>query len=159
MIDKLSLVYNRARQAAITTELTEIISGAEALDFNTQHFTFTLKIQSFDYSKNILGANMEATSGKIVQVMALIVDIEFNDGHLPKIMTALTVSNSFINEDANNFNLEVAQHLGENTVRAISMDTTDGLTVDKKLKILVSQSEYLLDVKHSVASSMLSANL
>jgi F-type H+-transporting ATPase subunit gamma len=31
MIDKLSLVYNRARQAAITTELTEIISGAEAL--------------------------------------------------------------------------------------------------------------------------------
>jgi len=31
MIDKLSLIYNRARQAAITTELTEIISGAEAL--------------------------------------------------------------------------------------------------------------------------------
>ncbi len=70
---------------------------------------------------------MEATSGKIVQVMGPVVDIEFNDGHLPKIMTALTVSNSFINEEANNLVLEVAQHLGENTVRAISMDTTDGL--------------------------------
>jgi len=70
---------------------------------------------------------MEATSGKIVQVMGPVVDIEFNDGHLPKIMTALTVTNSFINDDANNLVLEVAQHLGENTVRAISMDTTDGL--------------------------------
>ena len=70
---------------------------------------------------------MEATSGKIVQVMGPVVDIEFNDGHLPKIMTALTVSNSFINDEANNLVLEVAQHLGENTVRAISMDTTDGL--------------------------------
>ena len=71
---------------------------------------------------------MEATSGKIVQVMGPVVDIEFNDGHLPKIMTALTVSNSFISDAPNNLVLEVAQHLGENTVRAISMDTTDGLT-------------------------------
>jgi len=70
---------------------------------------------------------MEATSGKIVQVMGPVVDVEFNDGHLPKIMTALTVSNSFINEQEGNLVLEVAQHLGENTVRAISMDTTDGL--------------------------------
>ena len=83
---------------------------------------------------------MEATSGKIVQVMGPVVDIEFNDGHLPKIMTALTVSNSFINEDADNLTLEVAQHLGENTVRAISMDTTDGLTRGQEVKILVSQS-------------------
>ena len=49
-------------------------------------------------------------------------------------MTALTVSNSFINEDADNLTLEVAQHLGENTVRAISMDTTDGLTRGQEVK-------------------------
>jgi len=70
---------------------------------------------------------MEATNGKIVQVMGPVVDIEFPGGHLPQILTALTVSNSFINEKDDNLVLEVAQHLGENTVRAISMDTTDGL--------------------------------
>ena len=59
---------------------------------------------------------MEATSGKIVQVSKFPLYIEFNDGHLPKIMTALTVSNSFISDKADNLVLEVAQHLGENTV-------------------------------------------
>jgi F-type H+-transporting ATPase subunit beta len=46
---------------------------------------------------------------------------------LPPIYAALTVSNSFISDAQNNLVLEVAKHLGENTVRAIAMDTTDGL--------------------------------
>jgi F-type H+-transporting ATPase subunit beta len=65
--------------------------------------------------------------GKIVQVIGPVVDVEFPAGSLPEIYTALTVSNPAISDKADNLTLEVAQHLGENTVRAIAMDSTDGL--------------------------------
>jgi F-type H+-transporting ATPase subunit beta len=65
--------------------------------------------------------------GKILQVIGPVVDVEFPTGSLPEIFTALTVSNPAINDKADNLTLEVAQHLGENTVRAIAMDATDGL--------------------------------
>jgi F-type H+-transporting ATPase subunit beta len=71
--------------------------------------------------------NMEANTGKVVQVMGPVVDIEFSPGRLPSIYSALTLTNPFINDKAQNLVVEVAQHLGENTVRCISMDTTDGL--------------------------------
>ena len=71
---------------------------------------------------------MSAHLGKVIQVMGPVVDVEFPQGHLPNILSALKMSNSFINDVAENLTLEVAQHLGENTVRAISLDTTDGLT-------------------------------
>ena len=70
---------------------------------------------------------MDARFGKIIQVMGPVVDIEFPPGQLPQILSALKVSNTFISDEADNLTLEVAQHLGENTVRAISMDSTDGL--------------------------------
>jgi F-type H+-transporting ATPase subunit beta len=76
---------------------------------------------------------MEATNGQIIQVMGPVVDVEFQPGQLPEIMTALTVTNTFITQSdetakaEDNLVLEVAQHLGENIVRAIAMDTTDGL--------------------------------
>jgi len=60
-------------------------------------------------------------SGKISQVLGAVVDIEF-DGELPPMLNALEVDNK-----GNRLILEVAQHLGENTVRTIAMDTTDGL--------------------------------
>jgi|TARA_B100001765_G_scaffold56926_1_gene33791 F-type H+-transporting ATPase subunit beta len=60
-------------------------------------------------------------SGKISQVLGAVVDIEF-DGELPSILNALEVDNK-----GNKLILEVAQHLGENAVRTIAMDTTDGL--------------------------------
>ena len=71
---------------------------------------------------------MEANTGKIVQVTGPVVDVQFSPGQLPAIYTALKLSNSFINDEENNLVVEVAQHLGENTVRCIAMDTTDGLT-------------------------------
>ena len=67
-------------------------------------------------------------SGKIVQVMGPVVDVEFPPGGLPEVYTALRTTNASINENADNLVVEVAQHLGENTVRCIAMDTTDGLT-------------------------------
>jgi F-type H+-transporting ATPase subunit beta len=66
-------------------------------------------------------------SGKILQVMGPVVDVQFPPGQLPEIYTALTASNSFISDQEANLVLEVAQHLGQNVVRTISMDTTDGL--------------------------------
>ncbi len=65
--------------------------------------------------------------GKIVQVIGPVVDVEFQDGKLPKILNALKLTNPSISKDADNLTLEVAQHLGENTVRAVAMDSTDGL--------------------------------
>jgi F-type H+-transporting ATPase subunit beta len=67
------------------------------------------------------------TTGQISQILGNVIDVEFSEGSLPPIMTALKVTNPTIDERADNLVLEVAQHLGENTVRCIAMDTTDGL--------------------------------
>ena len=61
------------------------------------------------------------TVGKITQVMGAVVDVQF-EGELPAILNALHVDNQ-----GNRLVLEVAQHLGESTVRCVAMDTTDGL--------------------------------
>jgi F-type H+-transporting ATPase subunit beta len=66
-------------------------------------------------------------TGKVVQVMGPVVDVEFPPGDIPEMMTALTTGNASIDDRADNLVLEVALHLGENTVRTIAMDTTDGL--------------------------------
>jgi len=71
---------------------------------------------------------MTAAVGKVVQVMGPVVDVEFPQGQLPAIYNALKLTNKEINETADNLVLEVAQHLGENVVRTIAMDTTDGLS-------------------------------
>src|SRR3954463_9436843 len=66
--------------------------------------------------------------GKIAQVIGPVVDVDFPPGKLPKILNAITVTNPSISDKADNLVLEVAQHLGESMVRAIAMDSTDGLT-------------------------------
>ena len=60
-------------------------------------------------------------TGRITQVIGAVVDVKF-EGHLPQILNALETSNN-----GNRLVLEVAQHLGENSVRCISMDTSEGL--------------------------------
>jgi F-type H+-transporting ATPase subunit beta len=67
------------------------------------------------------------SDGKVIQVMGPVVDVEFPQGDLPPIFTALHVSNPAIDNTPGNLVLEVAQHLGDNVVRTIAMDTTDGL--------------------------------
>lgn len=67
------------------------------------------------------------SSGKIIQVMGPVVDVQFPPGKVPEIYHALRTTNKAINDQEENLVLEVAQHLGENTVRAIAMDSTDGL--------------------------------
>jgi len=70
---------------------------------------------------------MSQNFGKISQVIGAVIDVEFEPGKLPPIYTALRVSNPAIDDKEYNLVLEVAQHLGENSVRTIAMDSTDGL--------------------------------
>ena len=63
----------------------------------------------------------KSPNGTISQVIGAVVDVQF-EGELPAILTALETKNG-----DNTLVLEVAQHLGENTVRTIAMDGTDGL--------------------------------
>ena len=116
MINKLTLNYNRSRQAYITKELIEIISGAEAV--------LTISNRRGDIS-----VLMQTTSsqGRITQVTGAVVDVQF-DGELPSILNALTTEN-----EGKRLVLEVAQHLGESTVRTVAMDTTDGLVRGQKV--------------------------
>jgi len=69
----------------------------------------------------------QTAPGRINQVLGNVVDVEFGPGTLPPIFSALRVSNPSISDVAGNLVLEVQQHLGENTVRCIAMDSTDGL--------------------------------
>lgn len=65
---------------------------------------------------------MAQTTGKIIQIVGVVVDAEFTTGELPAIYDALTIE-----KDKHTITLEVAQHLNETTVRAIALSTTDGL--------------------------------
>src|SRR5262249_42387754 len=110
MIDSLTLTYNRARQARITKELIEIVSGAAALE-------------------EIRGRAMaEQSIGKVVAIIGPVLDIEFPPGKLPAIYNAVHIEDEG-KEGGQKIDViaEVAQQLGENVVRCVSMKPTDGM--------------------------------
>ena len=72
-------------------------------------------------SSQVPAAAPAKSMGKIRQVMGAVVDVQF-EGDLPQILNALETDNG-----GNRLVLEVAQHLGENTVRTVAMDSTEGL--------------------------------
>jgi F-type H+-transporting ATPase subunit beta len=76
----------------------------------------------------------ELQNGRVTQVIGPVVDVAFPQGSLPSILTAIQISNPAISKKDWNLTLEVAQHLGENTVRAIAMDSTDGLVRGMEVK-------------------------
>src|SRR6056300_534624 len=61
--------------------------------------------------------------GKILQITGAVVDVKFEEGHLPRILNALSIKR----KDGTDLVLETAQHLGQGVVRTIAMDSTDGL--------------------------------
>jgi F-type H+-transporting ATPase subunit beta len=65
--------------------------------------------------------------GKILQIIGPVVDIDFPDGKLPKILNAVTIPFTNAEGEQEDLVVEVQQHLGENHVRAVAMDSTDGL--------------------------------
>jgi len=74
---------------------------------------------------------MSDITGKVSQIIGPVVDVEFQSGaDLPKIYDSLEITN----KDSSKLVLEVQSHVGENTVRTISMDSTDGLSRGTKVK-------------------------
>ncbi|MDD0854744.1 F0F1 ATP synthase subunit beta [Halobacteriovorax sp. GB3] len=71
---------------------------------------------------------MSENKGIVKQVMGPVVDVEFPNGKIPAIYNALKVTNKTISDVEYNLVLEVAQHLGDNVVRTIAMDATEGLS-------------------------------
>ena len=65
--------------------------------------------------------------GRLIMVTGPVVDVEFQKGALPEILSALYITNPAIDDTEDNLVVEVAQHLGDNVVRCIAMDITDGL--------------------------------
>ena len=76
---------------------------------------------------------MANENGQVVQVMGPVVDVEFPPGLLPELYAALRLTNPGIDDREDNLVVEVAMHLGENTVRCIAMDTTDGLVRNQEV--------------------------
>jgi F-type H+/Na+-transporting ATPase subunit beta len=70
---------------------------------------------------------MSQKNGKIIQVIGPVVDIEFEEGHLPDIYNAIRIPRVTTEGVENDLIAEVQQHLGEDRVRAVAMDSTDGL--------------------------------
>ena len=62
-------------------------------------------------------------TGKITQIIGAVLDIKFSEGHLPEINEAIKIATN----EGGELTVEVAQHLGDDTVRCIAMGTTDGL--------------------------------
>src|SRR5258706_10879608 len=81
---------------------------------------------SQDFSPNSMG--------RVVQVIGPVVDVAFDSAELPEINTALLLTNKAIDSRIDNLTVEVAQHLGEHTVRCVAMDTTDGLVRGQSVK-------------------------
>ncbi|MBC7978109.1 MAG: F0F1 ATP synthase subunit beta, partial [Myxococcales bacterium] len=79
-----------------------------------------------DYSPNSMG--------RVVQVIGPVVDVAFDSAELPEINTALLLTNPSIDKREDNLTVEVAQHLGEHTVRCVAMDNTDGLIRGQSVK-------------------------
>ncbi len=75
---------------------------------------------------------MSENIGKIVQVLGAVIDVEFDEGKLPNILNALRVLDPNKSEDEQLI-VEVAQQLGDNVVRCVAMDTTDGLVRGMKV--------------------------
>ena len=70
---------------------------------------------------------MSEIKGKIIQVIGPVVDVEFEEGHLPKIYNAVKIPRTTTEGVKEDLITEVQQHLGEDRVRTVSMDSTDGL--------------------------------
>ncbi|MBN8553863.1 MAG: F0F1 ATP synthase subunit beta [Deltaproteobacteria bacterium] len=70
----------------------------------------------------------ETLVGEVEQVIGPVVDVQFPSGKLPPVYGSVTLTNKSINDKEDNLVLEVAQHLGERTVRCIAMDETAGLS-------------------------------
>ena len=134
LIIKLYRVMNRARQDAITTEIMEVVGGAEALrgGGHGEHHDLVPPPISFPSNATSTGAPMTLTAepklkdGRIVAIAGPVVDVEFPPDALPEINHALQFDVE-LGGDTITITAEVAQQIGDNRVRAVCLKPTDGL--------------------------------
>ncbi len=81
--------------------------------------------------------------GTIAQVIGPVVDVDFNEGEIPRVLNALVIE-----RESGKLVLEVAQHLGENRVRTIAMDSTDGLV--RGMEVIDSGSSISMPVGEDI---------
>src|SRR3989337_1168341 len=79
------------------------------------------------FASDIEGGEGIMNKGNIVQVIGPVVNVRFEPGQLPALFNAIKITNPSISDKEGNLTVEVALHLGDNIVRAIAMDSTDGL--------------------------------
>ncbi|HEX6835018.1 MAG TPA: F0F1 ATP synthase subunit beta, partial [Polyangia bacterium] len=93
--------------------------------------------------------------GKITQVIGPVVDVEFGTGELPEVYTALKIKNPNVDQTdtARDLTVEVAQHLGEHTVRTIAMDSTDGLV--RGMEVIDTKAPIMMPVGNEVLGRIL----
>lgn len=92
----------------------------------------------------------EQIQGKITQIIGAVLDIKFPEGKLPKIYDAIHIAAP----DGGVLTAEVAQHLGDDTVRCIAMGRTDGLVRGAKRSQPVHRSPFRSEKRHLDVSSM-----
>jgi F-type H+/Na+-transporting ATPase subunit beta len=99
--------------------------------------------------------NGASHKGKITQVIGPVVDVEFGVGDLPEVYTALKIKNPNVdqNDTARDLTVEVAQHLGEHTVRTIAMDSTDGLV--RGMEVVDTKQPIMMPVGNEVLGRIL----
>jgi F-type H+-transporting ATPase subunit beta len=86
--------------------------------------------------------------GFVAQVIGPVIDVKFQNKKLPSIFNALTLTNPAINDKENNLVLEAAQHLGEDMVRCIALDSTDGLS--RGIKVIDTGNKITVPVGREV---------
>ena len=86
--------------------------------------------------------------GKIVQVVGPIIDVEFANQHLPELLTALTIDLG----DSKKLTIEVAQHIGDDVVRAVSMGPTEGLV--RGMEVISTESPITVPVGRETLGRM-----
>jgi F-type H+-transporting ATPase subunit beta len=80
-----------------------------------------------------MSSKKELPKGQVIQVIGPVVDVRFSTSDLPEIYTALKITNPAIDNRPWNLVVEVAQHLGEHTVRCVAMDSTEGLVREQEV--------------------------
>jgi F-type H+-transporting ATPase subunit beta len=94
-----------------------------------KNFLFSLSLSFvFKFLKDIKMPENGVMIGKIVQVIGPVVDVDFSGGKLPSINNALHINRKTTEGKEDTLVVEVQQHLGEDRVRTVAMDSTDGLT-------------------------------
>src|SRR3989338_8262994 len=86
--------------------------------------------------KRPIAKKPNSQNGRVVQIIGPVVDVEFASGNLPDIYDALTIQ--LPNDPTTKLTLEVQQHLGDNQVRSVALDSTDGI---KRGMLVVSTGE------------------